>query len=64
MTQDFSESLSEWKGGVKEAYRLQETLEARLAAGETLSDSEARWLERVRLITEKYEKNGSKKEPI
>ena len=61
MTRDTPTNWSQWKGSVKEAYRLQATLEARLAAGETLTGSETRWLERVRLITERYEKDKYRK---
>ena len=51
---------SEWKDGVKAAYHLREQLEARLAAGETLSEEDEAWLKAVRRATERYDRSGHK----
>lgn len=60
MSRYFPMTWSEWKGGVEATYQLREKLEARLAAGETLSEEDEVWLKAVRKATERYDRSGHK----
>jgi hypothetical protein len=52
---------AEWKGGIEILYRIRETLEDRLAAGESLSEKEKTWLDMARNVTTRYDPSGHKK---
>ena len=61
MSRYFPLTWAEWKGGVDALYRIGETLEDRLAVGESLSGREKTWLARARTATERYDRSGHKK---
>ena len=61
MSQHFPLSWAEWKEGTESLYLLQEILEAREAAGITLSKEEQSILKAARKVTAKYERSGHKK---
>ncbi|HME07289.1 MAG TPA: hypothetical protein VKG25_09570 [Bryobacteraceae bacterium] len=54
-------SFGEWRDGTETMYLLEEVLEARLAAGLTLSDEEKSLLKAARRVTARYERNGRRK---
>ena len=55
-------SFGEWRDGTETMYLLQEALEARLAAGITLSAEEQALLKAARRVTARYERNGHRKQ--
>jgi len=55
-------SFGEWRDGTETMYLLQEVLEARLAAGLTLSAEEQALLKAARRVTARYERSGRRKQ--
>ena len=50
-----------WAAGVQRAYNLKLDLEARVAAGEVLTESDQRMLGLFRVIVERYTESGHRK---
>lgn len=61
-SRNYPVSFGEWRDGTETMYILQETLEARLAAGITLSTEEQALLKAARRVTARYERNGHRKQ--
>lgn len=50
-----------WSAGVQRAYKLKLDLEARIAAGEVLTERDQRMLGVFRVIVERYSESGHRK---
>ena len=61
MSRYFPLTWAEWKGGIEILYHIRETLEDRLAAGESLSEKEKTWLAGARKVIARYDRSGHKK---
>ncbi len=59
----FPMTWATWTEGVENFYRLEETLKARMAEGQPLTEDEQAWFTHARNITARYERNGRKKRP-
>lgn len=61
MMERFPMTWATWTEGVENLYRLEETLKARMAEGQPLTEDEQAWFALARNITARYGQNGRKK---